>query len=69
MVKEAMSLTRAITQFSDALCKLTVNVVDVAIDVAEADALIVAVLADVGGTSSVCVGRIVPERAQFSHEA
>jgi hypothetical protein len=69
MVNEAVSLTRAITQFSDALCKLTVDMVDVAIDVAEAEALVVVVLAHVRGTSSVCVGSIVPERAQFSHQA
>jgi len=56
--------------FSDALCKLidyVVDVVDVAIDVAEAGALIVTILAYVWGTSSICVVSIVPEDAHFLH--
>jgi len=69
-----MSLTRAITQFSlfsDALWKLTVHVVDtvdVAIDVAEGSILVVIILADVWGTSSICIMSISPEGAQLLHQ-
>jgi len=57
--------------FSNALCKLTdhvVDMVDVAIDVAEAGALVVIILANVGVTSSICVMSIVPEGAHFLHQ-
>jgi len=73
-MKEAVSLTRAIMQFSlfsDALCKLTyhvVDVVDVAIDVAEASILVVIILANVWATSSIWVTSIVPEGAHFLHQ-
>jgi len=72
-VNEAVSLTRAIIQFSlfsDALCKLTdqVDVVDVAIDVAEASILVVTILANVWATSSIWVTSIVPEGAHFLHQ-
>ena len=72
-MNEAVSLTRAIIQFSlfsDALCKLTdqVDVVDVAIDVAEASILVVTILANVWATSSIWVTSIVPEGAHFLHQ-
>ena len=41
--------------------------VNVAIDVAEADALVVIILAHVRSISSVCVKSIAPERAHFLH--
>jgi len=42
--------------------------VDVAIDVAEASALVVIILANVGATSSICVMSIAPEGAHFLHQ-
>jgi len=42
--------------------------VDVTLDVAEADALVVVILAHVGGTSSVYARSIAPDRAQFLYQ-
>ena len=66
-----MSFTRAITQFSDASCRLTdhvIDMVDIAIDVAEANVLVVVILAHFGGTSSVYARSSSPEGAQFLHQ-